>query len=270
MTDAERTNAIARLHWVNAGTLKLPLSGGRVALPQGYRMVLGEDARRLSVLSGNPDDSGVEAVVLSPKFEDEIVFQSVNEGYVSLNDWTHVDPNNMIRSILDGTEQANTERRRQGLDEIHVIGWLQEPTLDRQTSTVYWAIEGSTDHGNIVNSIALRLGRNGYERLNWIADRINYASVGGQLDVMLRAHTFEPGFQYADHQPGDKAALYGIAGLVATVAGAKALKAAAGVGLLVVVKKFAAILLGPLAFGLLRLKRIFLRRPPSGPSASHT
>jgi hypothetical protein len=93
LTDQERADAILHLHWVDAGTYKLPASNAALALPHGYRMVLGEDARRLVILSGNPSGTGVEAVVVSPNFEDEIVFQSVNEGYVSLEDWSDIDPN---------------------------------------------------------------------------------------------------------------------------------------------------------------------------------
>ena len=131
-------------------------------------------------------------------------------------------------------------------------------------------MEGTTPRGRIVNSIALRLGRKGYEQLNWITDRSNYVPVGGQLDIMLRAHSFDPGYQYSDHSPGDKTALYGIAGLVAVVAGAKAVKAGAAVGLAVVLKKFGAILFGAPAIAFYRFKRLFRREPPSGPSTSQT
>ena len=171
MTDQQRGDAMIRLHWLEAGTYKLPSSASTLALPQGYHVVLGEDAKRMVILSGDPVDNSVEAIAVSPNFKDEIVFQSVTEGYVSLDDWDSVKPSEMISTIRTNTENANKERRRQGVDEVHVAGWIQEPTLDRNTNTVYWAIEGSTSHGSIVNAIALRLGRNGYERFNWIVDK---------------------------------------------------------------------------------------------------
>ena len=86
---------------------------------------------------------------------------------------------------------------------MHVVGWLQRPALDRNTATVYWALEGANPEHHVVNSIALRLGRDGYERVNWIVDKADYQSVGGQLDVMLRAHSFDQGHRYADHTSGD-------------------------------------------------------------------
>jgi uncharacterized membrane-anchored protein len=267
MTQQQRTAAIRQLHWLDAGNYQLPLSHSTLALPQGYRMVLGEDARRLMQLTGDQAKASVEAVALSPNFKDEIIFQGVNDGYVRLDDWSEVDAAAMIRQIRENTEKENEWRRQQGFDEIHVVGWLRQPTLDRATSTAFWAIEGSNGQGGIVNSIALRLGRNGYERLNWIVDKRNYVAGGGQLDLMLRAHSYDAGYRYADHASGDKVAAYTIAGLVAAVAGAKLLKVAAGVGLLVLLKKFGAIIVALGAAVLYRVRRFFRRQPASGPNS---
>jgi len=87
----------------------------------------------------------------------------------------------------------------------------------------------------LVNSIALRLGRKGYERLNWVTEKSSYVPFGGELDVMLRAHSFETGYKYADFVEGDKIATYGIAGLIAATLGTKILKAT---GLILLFKKF--------------------------------
>jgi len=231
-------------------------------------LVLGDDARQLRRLVGDGSNPTIEATAVTPGFKDEIIFQSINEGYVALDDWKDVDAASMMTSIRENTEEGNLERRKQGMSDIHVVGWLQEPTLDRQTSTVFWAIEGSTDDGRIVNSIALRLGRSGYERLNWIADKVNYVPLGGQLDVMLRAHSFDPGSRYADHESGDKIAAYTIGGLVAAVAGAKVLKVVAGVGLLVLLKKFGVVLIAILGSALFGLRGLFRRKAKPNPPTS--
>jgi len=270
MTEQQLTDAIARLKWLQAGAHRLPLSNSTLALPQGYHMVLGEGAKQMFVLSGNPADNSVEAIAISPDFKHEIVFQSVTEGYISLDDWDSVSPSEMINGVRINTDNVNEERRRQGIDEIHVVDWIQQPTLDRTTNTVYWSIEGSTTRGPIVNSIALRFGRNGYERLNWIADKADYVPIDGQLDVMLRAQGFNPGYRYSDHEPSDRAALYGIAGLVAAIAAAKAVKVAAGTGLAALLKKFGVIGFAAVAAVLFRLKNLFRRKPyaktPQSPS----
>jgi uncharacterized membrane-anchored protein len=264
LTDQQRTDAIIHLNWLQAGTYKLPASNSTIALPEGYSMVRGEDARRLLTLAAEADDA-TEAVVMSPQFKDEIVFENTSEGYVAVDDWADVDPVKMLDTIRENTEEANAERRRQGLDELHVVGWLQRPTLDRNTATVYWALEGADADHHVVNSIALRLGRDGYERVNWIVDKADYQPVGGQLDVMLRSHSFDQGHQYADHTSGDKVAMYTIAGLVAAVAGAKVAKVAGGVALLVLLKKFGVLIFAVgaavIAATSRRIKSLFQRSP---------
>jgi uncharacterized membrane-anchored protein len=262
MTQEQRTDAIRSLGWLPQGTYKLPISNSTLALPNGYHLVLGDDARRLTILTGDPSGNSIEAAAFTQSYDNEVLFQSINDGYVTVDDWKDVDPDEMIKSIRENTEEANKTRKQQGEQQIHVVGWLQQPTLDRQTNTVYWAIEGVNDDGSrVANSIALRLGRNGYERLNWITDRANYVPLSGQLDVMLRAHSFDPGSRYADHVPGDRVAAYTIVGLVAAVAGAKVLKVAAGVGALVLLKKFGVVIFVALAAGLARLRRFFRRGP---------
>jgi uncharacterized membrane-anchored protein len=264
LTDQQRADAIVHLNWLQAGTYKLSPSNSTIALPEGYMMVRGEDAKRLLTLAAEPDDAA-EAVVMSRQFNDEIVFENTSEGYVAVDDWADVDPVKMIDAIRENTEEANAERRRQGVSEMHVVGWLQRPTLDRNTATVYWALEGADPDHHVVNSIALRLGRDGYERLNWIVDKADYQPVGGQLDVMLRAHSFDQGHRYADHTSGDKVAMYTIAGLVAAVAGAKVAKVAGGIALLVLLKKFGVLILAGaaavIAVGARRIKGLFRRSP---------
>lgn len=262
MTPEQRLDVVRSLHWLSQGTYKLPMSNSTLALPKGFHLVLGDDARRLDALTGDPPDNSIEAAAFTQNYDNEVLFQSINDGYVTVDDWKDVNSDEMIKSIRDNTEEANKARKQQDLQQIHVVGWLQQPTLDRQTNTVYWAIEGVNDDGShVANSIALRLGRNGYERLNWITDRANYVPLSGQLDVMLRAHSFDPGSRYSDYVPGDKVAAYTIAGLVAAVAGAKVLKVAAGIGLLVLLKKCGVVIFVALAAGFYQLKRLFRRGP---------
>ena len=64
---------------------------------------------------------------------------------------------------------------------------------------------------------------------------------------MLRAHSFDPGVRYSDHISGDKLAGYGIASLVAVVAGAKVAKAAGLGALIVLLKKFAVVIVAAAA-----------------------
>jgi uncharacterized membrane-anchored protein len=235
LTANEEVAALKQLPWVGtAGIYTLPRSGSKLALPQGDIAVFGAHAQRAYKLLGNPvERSELEAFVVGDTDRDQVqivIFESYSTGYIGLDDWTQLDPTALLDAIRRGTEAENQQRHQQGISGLHVRGWLQPPTLDRNTATVYWAV--TTDEDDMaainVNAVALRLGRRGYERLTWIGTQGQYQATGNQLDTMLRAHSFAPGSAYGDHVSTDKMAGYGVAALVGTVLGAKAVKVAAG------------------------------------------
>jgi uncharacterized membrane-anchored protein len=253
----DRIKAIRALGWAGAGNYPLSASHSVLAIPQGYQVLVGEDARKFVTLSGDPRDDSVEALVVNLKSSDAVFFQTYGEGHVSLDDWSDVDAAEMLSQIRSGTEEANKERRQQGVSTLQVIGWLQQPTLQRDSSTVYWALEGSDGQEAFVNSVALRRGREGYEELIWVTAKDTYVAAGGDLAAMLKAHSFDQGHRYGDFVAGDKVATYGIAGLVAAVAGAKVLKVA-GLGvLLVLLKKFGVVIIAVIGGLIYKLRRGF-------------
>jgi len=175
---------ILRLDWKETGTYELPASHSKISLPENHMAAFGKDAQHFNTLSGNPDkDEAIEAVVIGENYS-TVYFECYNDGYVSLDDWKEVDSKKFLEGVIESSEETNKERRRQGIGELHVVGWLQEPTLDRQSNTVYWAIEAEdSDSSRIVNSVALRLGRKGFEKIVWVTERDSYVPFGGELDT---------------------------------------------------------------------------------------
>ena len=265
MTELDRDEASVPLPWSAMGTYKFPLSGSVLALPQGYAITFGADAQRAYKLLGHPTErSGLEAMVIGGKEADQLItFESFQTGYVTLDDWSQVDPVALLAEINRNTERENQERREQGLSELHVQSWLRPPRLDRNMATVYWTIAGDETTGRSVSSVALRLGRNGFEKLTWITSQDKYLATGNHLDEMLRAHSFGAGTAYADHVSTDKIAEYGIATLVAKVLGAKAIKAQAAAGLGAGLAKLFPSLFAAIGAGFYRVVRRLRGRPKS-------
>lgn len=251
--------ALAELNWKTEGTHVLPLSNSSISIPNDYALLTGDDAVALYTVEGKFVGEFLEAYICdSSSFQNEIVFQNFKTGYISIDDWKGINSKELIDEITQGTEERNEERRKQGSNELHVIGWIQEPTLDQSTNTVFWAIEAS-DSGNddnLVNAVAIRLGREGYEQLTWITSRSSYVSSGGPLDTMLSAHSFDQGYRYSDYVTGDKLAEYGIASLVAVTAGGKALKAG---GIAFLFKKIAGLVFAGIAALVYKFKNFFRR-----------
>jgi uncharacterized membrane-anchored protein len=263
--DNERDEALKALSWTDGQTLSLPKSRGTLKTPKGIDQLLGIDASSLwEILNGVEAPPGTEAVIYESKTEALVFFQRLGDGYVSLDDWNDVDADAMLKSVSENTEAANAKRQGAGIAPLHVVGWLERPHLDRSTNTVRWAFEAKSGDGALVNSIALVLARDGFEKLTWIGPKT--AINDGLLKIAQGSFNFPSGGRYTDYVAGDKVAEYGIAGLVAAVLGAKTV---AKLGILAAIavfaKKFAVLLLLPFSAFVVWLRRLFASRKPPPP-----
>jgi len=264
--EEERSAAIKALTWKNGQTLTLPVSRGTLQAPSEVRQLLGADATSLwEILNAAEAPPGIEAALYDPRDRSVVFYQKLGGGYVRLDDWNDVDADAMLKSVSENTEIGNAKRRSTGLSTIQVVGWIERPHLDRTTNSVRWAFEGIEERtGPIANSVALVLGRDGFEKLTWVGSKKDLNK--DLLGIAQSSFAFPIGGRYADFQPGDKVADYGIAGLVAAVLGAKA---AAKVGLLaalaVFAKKFGIFLLIPVValVGWLGRKSYRKKGPPT-------
>ena len=248
LSEAEEAicDVVESLDWKYEGKYRLSLSKSTLSVPEGYIAFIGEDARKFHEAVECERDNKLEAFVASDDFQNSIYFSCFNDGYVSISDWNSVNSSSLLRSIQENTEKANVKKRSKGLSTLRVLGWVQEPVLDKHTNTVFWAIDAINENTgeSVINSVALRLGRKGFEKVVWVTDRENYKAFGGELDVMLRSHSFDPGYRYSDFSKGDKVASYGIASLVAATVGGKIVKSG---GILLGLKKLWGVIFAAIA-----------------------
>ena len=110
LTADEEVAALKQLPWVRAGIYTLPISGSKLALPQGDIAVFGAHAQRANKLLGNPvERSELEAFVVDNTDRDQIqivTFESNSTGYIGLDDWTQVDPT-VTRSGVEPRRKTN-------------------------------------------------------------------------------------------------------------------------------------------------------------------
>ena len=243
---SSRDLEIQRMNWTEVAHTMLPASNSTLSEMPGFKIVLGQDAKRLRQIVDGRADNSVEADSYKFDSESEVLFQWIPAGYVHDNDWGQIDADELLAQIRQGDEKANAERSAKGARTLTTIGWRQKPNFNHDTKTVSWAIDGISDTGErLVNAVALKLGRYGFERMVWIAtpDAMNGSN---DLAVAERAHQFNVGHRYVDYVPStDRSAEYGIAGLVAGAMGVKVLKAAGAGALIVALKKFGVVLLLP-------------------------
>lgn len=267
-TPDPQTRALLALHWSGAPQ-HLSASNSTLVPPKETSVVRGDEAAKFEKIVNGRSDSDSEAIVQDFHSGDYVTLAYTNSGYVTVDDWTSVNPDEMLKSVKENTENGNDDRRSLGLDAVHVMGWLQKPVYDAATKTVRWAIESRQDTipAPIVNATALMLGRNGYEELVWVTSSKTYTPRGGLLDKVLTDEQFNTGARYRDHAAGDKLAGFGIAALVGTAAGATLYKVGAFAVLLLFLKKLwfliAAAVLGGYRWLTSRLKPTQFGPPPT-------
>jgi uncharacterized membrane-anchored protein len=252
---------ITAMHW-QAGPIEAPDSHSKITPRLGFMSVTGVEARRVRELGDAVIQPGLEADTLDFRNGDEIMYQYFNEGFISNGDWADIDADAMLAQIQERDVEGNKLRRQRGIPELHTTGWIERPSLNRDTNTVSWIIRADIGDGTkVINAIALKLGRNGVEKITWITDP---NSPGASLDgfhAAIDSHEFNSGYRYLDHVATDHAAAYGVAGLVAGVLGVKLAKVA-GVGALAVLgKKLGFLIVLPFVAAGSFFRRLFRRKP---------
>ena len=204
------------------------------------------DARKILVdIWGNPPGSeeGVLGLVMpagkSPVSDSwGAVITYEDTGYVSDEDAQSTDYSELLDQLKQAQESANGERSRLGYPAMHLVGWAEEPSYDKSTHALIWARNFSTegDRLNGLNYDFRLLGRKGVLSVNFISQMPQLASIRAAAQAFSGKASFDPGSRYEDFNPStDRAAEFGIGGLIAAGAGVAAAKK---FGLLALLAKF--------------------------------
>lgn len=262
--DASLQKEYDALHWATGnGTYRLEHSHSALATPTDFHVLLGTDAQRYAFLGNGVEFPNTEAMIYDPKSEAEIAVEFVDEGFVKEDDWSEVDADDFLKQMQENQRSSNEERKANGKRPFDIIGWLEKPSYDPTTHVARYVLELGTTDDHWLNAVAIKLGRDGYHQFTWVGDLSQYQNGGPQaLDMILAQHSYDDGHKYADFKEGDKMAAYGIAGLVAAVAGVKLGKGllAGAIAFLAVAGKKLAILVVPLLAGVVAAVKRFFKR----------
>jgi uncharacterized membrane-anchored protein len=251
------------------GTVTLPGGMATIRVPDSFRFLGQEGSRRLLTEAwGNPKEAseGVLGMLVpaaaSPLSKDGwgIVITYDEDGYVDDKDAATLDYNKLLHEMQEGATAANEERKKEGFEPVTLVGWAEPPSYDRATHKMYWAKDlmfGSNADHTLNYNIRI-LGRRGVLVLNAVASMRQLTEIRQEANGVLAAVDFNEGHRYTDYLPGkDKAAAYGVAGLIvggiATKAGFFKLL---WVGILAFKKVLIAAAIGLMGF----LKKLFGRK----------
>lgn len=212
------------------GKVTLPEARASLDLGEEYLFYGKEDAAKILVdLWGNPPQAadGVLGLVMpkgstpaSDAWGAVVTFEDA--GYVSDEDAATTDYDELLTQMQEGTNAANTARAEAGYPTIALVGWAERPAYDKATHSVVWAqnLRFSDSDTNGLNYDVRTLGRYGVLSLNFITSMDKLGEIRGAAKQFAQHASFDPGARYADFDPAtDKAAEYGIGGLIAAGAG---------------------------------------------------
>jgi uncharacterized membrane-anchored protein len=195
-------------------------------IPKGFVFTQAAGAKKFLELTENPP-SGAELGILAPEDLSWFAILSFSDiGYVRDDDKDSMDADAMLRSIQQGTEESNTERRRRGWSTISVVGWVQAPHYNSSTHNLEWSLKGRDEDGQVVvNHYTRFLGRRGVMTVDFVAGIDNFSTQLVTFKGAMDGFAYTRDNSYLAFVQGDKLAEYGLTGLVV---GGTAIAAKAG------------------------------------------
>jgi len=260
---AAQSDPIEALDWQSQRlAYEIPGSKGTYNLGPDERIVVGAQARKyLELTQGIDGWPDVVALIESTGGATAGSFIDIEYheiGFLEDEDWKDVVPDSLLQEIIDGTRESNPIRAENGYPTLEVLGWAEEPHYNERNNTVYWATQLRDSEGiEVINAIALKLGRHGYSRLTWTGDPQQFQDAKMALGPALTSYDYQEGARYADFRAGDAVAAVGLGALAVSMmtGNKKAWGAGIFAGALILLKKFWYILLLPF----LALGRLFKR-----------
>ncbi len=198
-------------------------------LPAGYVWVPEPAASQLMRAMGNHSGDNELGLIFPDDGEQQwmMVARFESAGYIKDDDAKNWDVDDLFKSLKEGTESSNEERRNRGFNEIEIIGWVEKPTYDAASHRLIWSMSAKdkgapAQEGAGINYNTYALGRDGYITLNLITGLGQVEQDKHHARTLLAALNYNDGKRYEDFNAStDRTAEYGLAALVGGVAAKK-------------------------------------------------
>lgn len=213
------------LHY-QTGTIAIGNNLATLTLPEGFRYLDPKDTTSVLVdLWGNPPQHEPSLGMIIPAGSDilkgdawAVLITYEEDGHIKDNDAESIDYTKLLKDMQASSDEINAERKKQGYEPVHLIGWAAPPRYDAAGKKLYWAkeLEFGADPDHTLNYNLRILGRTGVLNLNAIASMKDLPKIEQATPELLAAVSFNSGNRYADfNESTDRVATYGLAALVA-------------------------------------------------------
>lgn len=210
-----------------AGSISLGDNLATIEQTKNFRFLNNADTQTfLTRIWGNPPGAGKNALGMvipvdaNPLADDgwAVLVSYDASGYVSDEEAGKIDYDELMADMKGAVAEASKERIRQGQEGLELLGWAKKPFYDAREKKLYWAKRlrfGNSSEETLNYEIRV-LGRRGVLDLNVISSMGALPSIDRKVDSILSMVRFNAGNTYAEYDSSvDKAAAYGLAGLIA-------------------------------------------------------
>lgn len=209
------------------GRQELPGGTAHLDLPEGYRYLGLEDARRVIVdLWGNPPAAAGPSLlgVIIPAGEHlasptswAVVLSYDEIGHVAESDQGRMDFDGLMNRLQAAGAESNKARKASGFDTMDLTGWAIAPRYNRKNHALFWARRFSVtrQQEDTLNYDVRVLGRRGVISLNAIAGMSRVTDIEDASPALISMVRFNEGHRYGDYKPTtDRRADLTLSGLV--------------------------------------------------------
>ncbi len=216
----ERMEQVEKYGWSRQGTGKLG-NRAEIVIPKDWRFTDGNGTRQLMVLYGNPATDRELGTLAQEGIGDPpwIIFEFDESGYVKDDDKDELNADDLLASLQEGQKAGNEYRRKNGMDELEILGWAVPPRYNEKTHNLEWATKlhsiGSPADEISINFNTRLLGREGVMEVTLVCEPDELTAMIAEQEKILTGFSYIEGQRYAEYRAGDKIAEYGLTGLVA-------------------------------------------------------
>jgi uncharacterized membrane-anchored protein len=211
------------------------LSQAEIKLPEGFLFTGASGTKTFLEITHNfPSGSEAGMFLPSPKESKNggkdadnwfVIFEYHDVGHVKDDEKDKIKADKLLKSLQEGTEQGNEERRKRGWPTLEVVSWTKAPFYDPKTNNLTWGTLLRDSKGQeSVNYTTRMLGRTGYMQVDLVTDPQEFPVAVADFEKAMAQFTFTTGSRYAEFKKGDKIAAIGLTALVAGGAGAALVK----------------------------------------------
>jgi uncharacterized membrane-anchored protein len=202
------------VNWVRGPAKAAVGDYAEITIPAGYRFANTEDARILLKLMNNPAPDALAGILAPDTGRGMVVFEFAGIGYVKETGKDDLNPTTILVKLQAKVKRQNEQAARDGGAPIESVEWAQEPTYNKDSHVMEWAIRAQSGSTKAVNHVVRLLGREG------VLDGIAVQSEQNATDPMplqqlMAGVTFKPGHTYADFRKGtDKVSGHNLADMI--------------------------------------------------------